>query len=314
MAVATNAEVAETLAWEAENRSRAGYAAVVAGVLLFATFLYAIVGFSDSPSVTLTAGLRDALGQAPADGSKGLLTERAMWYQDNGIVLIIVTLLSAIGTGLIAMVLGFLFRATAARRPNTARVVLGMGLVGPILYGLGPLVSVVTVVIQSGNYVADGTFSTLGSHDAVTTGSGIVFAQVFVLLGQVATAAAVVFISLWAMQTGLLTRFLGILGIIVGALLLLPAFFGPPAIIQSFWLIALGLMLLGRAGVTPPAWAAGTAIPWPSQQQLREEREGDGAAEPRREDDDEEEPVPNAAEASFGTPHPSSKKRKRKRR
>ncbi len=312
MAVAADVEVAETLAWEAENRSRAGYAALVAGVLLFATFLYAIVGFSGSPSVTLTDGLRDAVGQAPADGRKGLLTARAVWYDDNGIVLILVTLLSAIGTALIAMVLGFLFRATAARRPNTARVVLGMGLVGPILYGLGPLISVITVVLQSKSYVSDGTFSTLGAHDAVATGSGIVFAQVFVLFGQIATAAAVVFISLWAMQSGLLTRFLGILGIIVGALLLLPAFFGPPAIIQTFWLIALGLMFLGRVGVTPPAWAAGIAIPWPSQQELREQREGGvSAASDQPEVEDAE---PDAAEASFGAPHPSSKKRKRKRR
>lgn len=314
MALATNAEVSETLAWEAENRPRAGYAALAAGVLLFATFLFAIIGFSDSPSVTLTSGLRDALGQAPADGSKGLLTERAMWYQDNGVVLIVVTLLSAIGTALIAMVLGFLFRATAARRPKTARIVLGMGLVGPILYGLGPLVSVVAVVLQSGSYVSDGVFSTLGAHDAVATGSGIVFAQVFVLVGQIATAAAIVFISLWAMQTGLLTRFLGILGIIVGALLLLPAFFGPPAIIQTFWLIALGLMFVGRAGTTPPAWAAGAAIPWPSQQQLREQREGGSRNEPEPESDEFEDTDPDAADEAFGSSHPSSKKRKRKRR
>ncbi len=311
MAVATNMDISETLAWEAENRPRAGYAAVAAGVLLFATFLYAIIGFSDSPSVTLTSGLRDALGQAPAGGEKGLLTSRAMWYQDNGVVLILVTLLSGIGTALIAMVLGFLFRATAARRPNTARIVLGMALIGPILYGLGPLVSVVTVVIQSGNYVSDGVFSTLGAHNAVASGSGIVFAQVFVLLGQISTAAAIVFISLWAMQTGLLTRFLGILGIIVGALLLLPAFFGPPAIIQTFWLISLGLMFLGRVGVMPPAWAGGVAIPWPTQQQLREER--DGTAEVT-EPDEIADADPDAAEGAFGAPHPSSKKRKRKRR
>lgn len=307
MAATAEAPVEETLAWEAENRSRAGYAAIAAGVLLFATFLYAIIGFSGSPSVTLTDGLRDAVGQPPADGRKGLLTAKAIWYDDNGVVLILVTLLSAVGTALIAMVLGYLFRATAARRPNTSRVILGFGLVGPILYGLGPLISVVTVVLQSGSYVSDGVFSTLGAHDAVTTGSGIVFAQVFVLLGQIGTAAAVVFISLWAMQTGLLTRFLGILGIIVGALLLLPAFFGPPAIIQTFWLIALGLMFLGIAGVTPPAWAAGRAIPWPSQQQLREQQEG-ALGEP-----DEEERQEPAAEA-FGAPHPASKKRKRKRR
>lgn len=313
MAITQEPGIDEALAWEAENRSKAGIAAVVAGVLLFATFLYAIVGFSNAPSVSLTDGLKDAVGVAPADGRKGLLTAKAIWYDDNGVVLIIVTLLSAIGTALIAMVLGFLYRATAARRPNTKRFVLALALVGPILYAIGPLVSVVAVVIQSGNYVSNGVFSTLGAHNAITTGSGIVFAQVFVLLGQLSTAAALIFISLWAMQTGLLTRFLGILGIIVGALLLLPAFFGPPAIIQTFWLLALGLMFLGRVGVTPPAWAAGEAIPWPSKQQLREQQDGGFEPEPAARDADEE-PEDDESDAALALPRESSQKRKRKRR
>lgn len=299
--------VEETLAWEAQNRSRVGLASVAAGVLLFGTFLYAIAGFGDSPNVTLTDGLRNAVGQPLADGRTGLLTAKAMWYDDHTVILILITVLSAIGTALIAMVLGYLYRALEARRPTKNRLVLYFGLVGPILYGVGPLISVVTVSLQSGDYVSHGVFSTLGAHDAISTGSGIVFAQVAVLLGQLATAAAVIFVSLWAMQVGLLTRFLGILGIIVGALLLLPAFFGPPAIIQTFWLLALGLMLLGVAGTLPPAWVAGEAIPWPSQQQLREQQAelGDTPASA---------PVTVTEDAADGAPRAAGTKRKRKRR
>lgn len=294
--------VEETLAWEAEHRPRAGLAAIAAGVLLFATFVYAYVGFRNSPSVVLTDGFRDALGQPLAGGRKGLLTESTMWFQDHGAELLAVTFLATIGTIFIAFALGFLFRATQARRPQTSRLILYLALVGPILYGIGPLISAATAVFSASSYVSDGRFSTLGAHDALRTGAGISVAQGFVGIGQLATAAGVLLISLNAMRAGLLTRFMGVLGCIVGALLILPAIFGPPAIVQSFWLVALGLLILGRARVVPPAWATGRAEPWPSQQEQRERRERGDATSPALDEDD------------GTTPPPSSVKRKRKRR
>lgn len=307
MAVSEVPPAEETLAWEAENRSRAGSAAIAAGALLFGTFLFAIFGFSGAPNVVLTDGMRDLLSQPLGDGRKGLLTAKAMWYADHAVLLILVTLLTTIGTMLIAMVLGYLYRATDARRPSKGRFLLFLALIGPILYGLGPLISVVTVALQSRSYVADGVFSTVGAHEAVGSGTGIVVAQVFVGIGQLATAAAVGFISYFAMQVGLLTRFLGILGVIVGGLLILPAFFGPPAIIQSFWLVALGLMILGRSRVVPPAWAEARAIPWPSRQQLAESGSDPGVPRPASAASAED-------EASPGSPSAAPARRKRKRR
>jgi hypothetical protein len=314
----TQPPVEEALAWEAEQRPRAGYAAITAGVLLFGTFLYTIVAFDDSPNVVLTDGFRDALGQPLTGGRMGLLTESAAWFDDNAVELLGVTALAAVGTALIAFVLGYLFRATQARRPETARFILYLALVGPVLYGTGPLISATSAVINASGYVSDGRFSTLGAHEALRTGRGIAVAQGFVGLGQLATAAAIVLISLNAMRVGLLTRFTGVLGCIVGALVILPAIFGPPAIVQSFWLVALGLLILGRVRAVPPAWATGRAEPWPSQQELRErkERAARGDAEP--------EPIATdlaASSAAVATdddaqdlPHGASKKRKRKRR
>ncbi len=336
-AVAEPVPVEESLAWEAQQRPRAAFAAIAAGILLFGTFLASILAFSDSPSVVLTDGFRDALGQPLADGRKGLLTESAMWFDDHGAALLLVTALSALGTALIAFTLGYLFRAVQARRPETSRLILYAALVGPILYGTGPLISATTAVLNAGSYVDAGRFSTLGAHDALRTGGGIAVAQFFVGVGQLATALAIVFISLNAMRVGLLTRFLGVLGCIVGALLILPAFFGPPAIVQSFWLIALGLLFLGRLRAVPPAWETGRAEPWPSQQVLRERKEqearvasrgGGAAAAPARGGSVAVAEDPDASEAltpddgASGTPtgaggaapHSSSKKRKRKRR
>jgi hypothetical protein len=307
--------VEESLAWEAEQRPRAGIAAITAGVLLFATFLASVLAFSDSPDVVLTDGFRDVLGQQLSDGRKGLLTESAMWFDDHAVALLGVTALAALGTALIALALGYLFRALKARRPETSRLLLYAALIGPILYGIGPLISAANAVINASNYVSDGRFSTLGAHDALRTGSGIAVAQVFVGIGQLATALAIVLISLNAMRVGLLTRFLGVLGCIVGALLILPALFGPPAIVQSFWLVALGMLLLGRVRAMPPAWETGRAAPWPSQQELRERKERAGAtpAAPAARGGSvavgEDEP-----DGAPGVPHAASKKKKRKRR
>ncbi|MEA2217731.1 MAG: hypothetical protein QOJ35_357, partial [Solirubrobacteraceae bacterium] len=90
---------------------------------------------------------------------------------------------------------------------------------------------------------------------------------------------------------------------------------------QAFWLIALGVLFLGRwpAG-QPPAWVTGEAQPWPSQQELRERRlEGQAskaAERPRRSTRREraEPPETPAPELPARKPHPSSKKKKRKRR
>ena len=75
------------------------------------------------------------------------------------------------------------------------------------------------------------------------------------------------------MRVGLLTRFMGVLGVIVGVAVapILPI--DQQGIIRVFWLAALGMLFLGRLpSGTPKAWATGEAEPWPTQQQLREQR------------------------------------------
>ena len=69
-------------------------------------------------------------------------------------------------------------------------------------------------------------------------------------------------VSLSAMRVGLLTRFLGYLGIIAGVLTIIPLV--PIPIVEAYWLLALAYLFSGRwpSGV-PPAWTSGRAEPWP---------------------------------------------------
>jgi hypothetical protein len=78
--------------------------------------------------------------------------------------------------------------------------------------------------------------------------------------GLVSLVFAMIYIPLWAMRTGLLTRFWAMLGLALGvSLLLVPVgIFG-----LVLWFGVIGLMLAGWwPAPLPPAWAAGEAIPW----------------------------------------------------
>ena len=84
-------------------------------------------------------------------------------------------------------------------------------------------------------------------------------------VGLLALVFALIYIPLWAMRTGLLTRFWAVLGIALGvSLLLIPVgIFG-----LVLWFAAVGLMLARWwPAPLPPAWDEGIAIPWPSRDQ-----------------------------------------------
>jgi hypothetical protein len=71
-----------------------------------------------------------------------------------------------------------------------------------------------------------------------------------------------IYIPLWSMRTGLLTRFWATLGMALGVSLILLGPLGQIALVM--WFAVIGLMLAGWwPGRRPPAWEAGVAIPWP---------------------------------------------------
>ena len=126
--------------------------------------------------------------------------------------------------------------------------------------------------------------------------------------GQLALAVAFVLISLNAMRAGLLTRFLGILGVIVGVLTIFPI--GPVLVVQPVWLLALGFIFAGSwPGGVPPAWRTGRAEPWPSRPAGRRARR---AARERRRGG--EAPARARARAARGAAVRPASRAKRKRR
>jgi hypothetical protein len=303
--LAAVADPEQQLAWEARQRPRAGIAAIAAGVLLVVSLIWAQSALRNLP----TAGLLTSLGQAFESGPVGdqpsLLTPVFQFYVDHKATFIGSSLLQTLGYLALAWTLTFLGVATRARRPEASRIVVYIALIGALL------LAVAAVFGEVGRSTAFPAF--LDSHrtiddarnigtNALVAVSGLLEQLVPLLLG-----AGILLIALNAMRVGLLTRFLGILGMIAGTLTVFQQFFVFAPFILAFWLVATGLMELnlGPAGA-PPAWRTGKAEPWPSQREVAEARRGAARAQKQQ---------PERAQPATGArPHPSSKKRKRKRR
>jgi hypothetical protein len=98
------------------------------------------------------------------------------------------------------------------------------------------------------------------AEDQIEDASLVSFSRALLLPALLGLVLVMVYVPRWAMRTGLMTRFWASLGMALGvAVLLLP--FAQLALV--IWFAALGLLLIDRwPRGRPPAWEAGTAIPW----------------------------------------------------
>lgn len=98
------------------------------------------------------------------------------------------------------------------------------------------------------------------ASNAIGEASAAAAVSGFGLAGALGLAITLLYTCLWAMRTGLLSRFWASLGMALGVAALLGLI-----IFLLVWLIYFALLVAGWApGGKPPAWAAGEAIPWPT--------------------------------------------------
>src|SRR5207247_1689149 len=93
------------------------------------------------------------------------------------------------------------------------------------------------------------------SHHAFALLPGSVVVSYVDLLAGLAFAAGMISVMVNALRVGLLPRWLAILGMFAAVLIFLPLGGAELEIIPAFWLVATGILLLGRwPGGDPPAW------------------------------------------------------------
>ena len=312
----------ETLAEERERRTKAGAAAIGAGVLTLVGSLLVLAASRDFPVARLLETLRSSLG---LDTGTGPLQQVVLYFDDNLVLVAAARIVPAIATGLTGYALVMLYRSIKARDPQVGKAALIASISGAVLTVVAATVGTTSLAIQVTDFAGSAQQSEDAARDVLSSPftSG---ALQLTLLGTLITAVGLLLTARSAMKVGLLTRFMGVLGMIVGALFLIPWLEGSFPFVRIFWLLALGMLFLHRwPGGMPPAWVTGEAHPWPTQQELREQRAAaqaerstaapeDKARRPRRgraepPETPAPEPPPRAAKA-----HSSSKKKKRKRR
>jgi len=298
----------QQLAWEAVQRPRAAVAAILSAFLTIAGYMWAGIALRDAP----TSGWLESLGQAGQDDPIGGLPSQKVatyeYYQDHALTLIGSGIVRALALLALAWVVTFIAAATRARKPEFIRLAVYITLVGAVLYAISTVLGPIGTVLAIDDFL-DGPRTVDDARD-IGGGTLLIAASLIGQLGPLAVVAGLLLVSLNAMRVGLLTRFLGILGVISAVLMILPLM--PLPIVQSFWLVGVGLLLLGvgRVGL-PPAWRTGNAEPWPGAMEGAQRRR---AAEERKQGITRDEPEPEPTPAPAGREHPSSKKRKRKRR
>jgi hypothetical protein len=298
----------DTLAWEARQRSSAAIAAAVAALFTFVGTVWRGLILSDLPR----HGLMETLGRAAQPGPIGPLPSLRgttfEFYDQQATGVLLSSVVVAIGYLALGWALTYLAVATRARRPEFPRLLVYLPAVVATLQALSTVLSAIATKLAIGNFL-DGPRTVDAALD-VTAGGLSIFAQLLGLPGALGLALAIVFICINGMRVGLLTRFMGVLGIITGALQILP-FAGPLPVVQCFWLLMLSVLFIGRwPNGQPPAWNTGNAEPWPSSAEIREQRQR-AAAERRGEVFEAPEPEPVGAASG---PAAAARKRKRKRR
>jgi hypothetical protein len=96
------------------------------------------------------------------------------------------------------------------------------------------------------------------ASEARTDASLAPLATGFGIAGALGFVIALFYTCLWAMRTGLLSRFWGSLGMALGIATLIGLIF-----FLLIWLVYVALLVAGKVpGGKPPAWERGEAVPW----------------------------------------------------
>jgi hypothetical protein len=218
-----------------------------------------------------------------------------------------------------ALAISFLAASTRARRPATSPAARILTLIGGVLAAISGIAYAVLIAIKAHDFVTTGNQTYQEAHH-LAGAPGILAVQVAGEAAALLLAFGIFFVALPAMRVGLLTRFMGYMGLFVGALMIIPLVQVP--VVQAFWFIALGALFAGRwPNGDPPAWKTGRAEAWPSSAEMREQRQAAASAAGNSKSKTTRAPKPEPGaeqELARVSPAPSTRantpKRKRKKR
>lgn len=222
------------------------------------------------------------VSQVSGDGEAEVLRSVAA---HNGSVTL-TSLLQALSFLFLAIPLVYLFRAARARSERVLPQMIALVIAAPLLIAAGTILFGQSRQDAADKFVAGEAKPTISAkelkekcedekplaacekeereNDAASNAIGDTslssLAAAISLGGGLLLAISLFYTGLWAMRTGLLSRFWGSLGMALGIAVLIGFI-----VLAIVWFAYLGLLFLGLLpGGKPPAWEEGKAIPWPT--------------------------------------------------
>jgi hypothetical protein len=237
------------LSYESRTRTRQMVVAIAAGVLL------------------MVAAILDRTG---AHAAVSELTISLLVDHKRKSINLIAAVINAVAQIVLVWTLWYLWRCASARSARRNIYI-------PILTAVGGLLTIVATIgylfdldHASDVFVSTGQQTYDQGHSLLGADSLFIW-QELELLAALLLAIAFVLVSVQAMRVGLLPRFLGYVGMVAGALILIPIIQVP--VVQLYFLFSVGLIIAGQWPNGPPkAWLTGKAEAWPSSAELRARR------------------------------------------
>jgi len=217
----------------------------------------------------------------------------------------------------VGIVLNWMFTISRARNPGMKAATRWLVVIGAVLAGVMALAYTVALGAKAHIFVTTG-MQGYPRANSLTDGSGLEIMALALQLGTLLLTLGCIWTSLNMMRVGLVTKLVGYMGIVAGALFLFPIGALVP-VIQGYWLAAVAVTLAARwPSGDPQAWQQGVAVAWPSSGRVpgpAEQRSRPSRAERRKIADRD---VLASVEPTNGngtrSPSTSSGKRKRKRK
>jgi hypothetical protein len=274
------AAIRARVAFESERRPRLGVPSFAGGFLFLLGGITVSATLKALPTVGVIQVVAPAL-RGEANPSVGPGAAEVKFISHHAVGLIAGNALQALAILFIVLVLLFLLDAVTFRRPQTSRIAKPLVLLGGAVMVLVSVAHPVAQVVDAHNFITGHDFSSAAVNRALTRSSVLEVTQYLGLLGGLVLTAGMIVVVLGAFRTGLLPRWMMILGAFMAVLAFTPfglALGEVQQLIPAFWMVAMGLLMMGRwPGGDPPAWPAGEARPWPSPAQVRAERDAQRA-------------------------------------
>ncbi len=263
--MANASEISEQVAFESERRQRLAVPGFAGGLLYLLSAIIIASTLKGAPTVGLLQGLAPALSGV----SEPAVSPRAAevkFISHHSFSLIAGSVLAAIAVAALTLILLLLLSATRFRRRQTWPAARPLVMFGGIAVAVVSVAHQIVSAIESHSFATGHDFSAHAVDQALTKGTANLIVDYISLLAGLSLAVGMIVVAINAMRVGLITRWMGVLGIFTGLLIFLPIGGPELQIVPAFWMVMVGILFMGKwPNAEPPAWLAGEARPWPSR-------------------------------------------------